>query len=567
MQILGMTRAAAVAAIPLVLFGAAAHAGGGPENVFLLINRKSPESLEVANHYINLRKVPPQNVLYVEVNPKSQALKGQQFIDSLLKPALAAIGERKLNDQVDYLVYSAGFPWWVNMTDYLEGEFPKQLAPRVSISGATFLYRHVLQKRRAVTALNSNFYFAMSKHGITMSRGFRSQHAFGPTGERVKPEKGMSYLLSASLGVTWGRGNTTPEIQRYLKRAADADGTKPKGTIYFAKNRDIRSRARHDEFEKAATAIRIAGVAAKVVETKFPQNRPDIMGLIAGGAQLKVATSGSRMLPGAFCENLTSFGGWFGIPKKPPGQTCISEFLRLGAAGACGTVTEPYLIPQKFPVPTMHVHYVRGCSLAESFYQSVQGPYQQILVGDPLCRPWAEIPTVKVEGLAERTVLEGVVEITPSAPKSTTPIGRFEFYVDGRRREACKPGETISLDTTKLADGYHEFRVVAIDSTPIETQGRWIGQAVVKNGRDALQVSLVDRRGNRGGDKLLAEVASTTAETVVIEHNGREVATVDGGNGSVSIGTKDLGRGPITLHAFTRSGSRLRARPVLATID
>jgi len=56
------------------------------------------------------------------------------------------------------------------------------------------------------------------------------------------------------------------------------------------------------------------------------------------------------------------------------GQTPLTEFLRFGAAGASGTVTEPYAIPAKFPDPFVHVHYVAGCCLAESFYQSITGP-------------------------------------------------------------------------------------------------------------------------------------------------------------------------------------------------
>ena len=77
------------------------------------------------------------------------------------------------------------------------------------------------------------------------------------------------------------------------------------------------------------------------------------------------------------------------------GQTPLSEFLRYGAAGASGTVIEPYAIPEKFPSPQIHVHYARGCTLAEAYYQSVHGPAQFLIVGDPLCRPWATIPVVE----------------------------------------------------------------------------------------------------------------------------------------------------------------------------
>ena len=57
-------------------------------------------------------------------------------------------------------------------------------------------------------------------------------------------------------------------------------------------------------------------------------------------------------------------------------------------------MAEPLNFWQKFPVPAMHVHYAAGCSLAEAFYQSLAGPWQTLVVGDPLARPYARFATV-----------------------------------------------------------------------------------------------------------------------------------------------------------------------------
>ena len=130
---------------------------------------------------------------------------------------------------------------------------------------------------------------------------------------------------------------------------------------------------------------------AEVVAGPLPQGRRDVAGLTMGAADFDWAKSGNTILPGAICENLTSLGAVF---TPSAGQTPLSAFVRAGAAGSSGTVIEPYALQAKFPHPAIHVHYARGATLAEAFYQAVQSPYQLLVVGDPLCRPWATIPQV-----------------------------------------------------------------------------------------------------------------------------------------------------------------------------
>ena len=43
-----------------------AFAGGGPENVLLLVNSNSSGSKTIANHYIQLRNIPASNVVYID---------------------------------------------------------------------------------------------------------------------------------------------------------------------------------------------------------------------------------------------------------------------------------------------------------------------------------------------------------------------------------------------------------------------------------------------------------------------------------------------------------------------
>ena len=126
--------------------------------------------------------------------------------------------------------------------------------------------------------------------------------------------------------------------------------------------------------------------------------------------------SNSKLLPGAIADSLTSYGGDF--DKRS--QTKLTEFLRQGAAGSSGAVTEPFNFPEKFPLPMMHYYYAMGCSLAEAWYQAVASPYQAILVGDPLTRPFADFSTPRLAQPNPDKPWQGEVQLHAESSSSRT---------------------------------------------------------------------------------------------------------------------------------------------------
>ena len=72
-------------------------------------------------------------------------------------------------------------------------------------------------------------------------------------------------------------------------------------------------------------------------------------------------------------------------------------------------------VSQLYDLDLLHVHYASGCTLAEAYYQSVFGPYQLLVVGDPLCRPWARIPVVSIEGIEPKATINAAVYAPPTA--------------------------------------------------------------------------------------------------------------------------------------------------------
>lgn len=554
----------------------------GSENVLLVVNPKSQSSLSIANHYARLRQIPDDRIIFLPWDPKQETTDIDTFRKQILSPLMQAIQRRRGFCPIDVVIYSSDFPWGVKLDSDIrkftekmraaseaspgkphdataqdaanadkskKSPWPYYYTPVGSLTGLTYLWQPVLMNTPAYFELNGNYFMRQANlSSAAATQGFRSSLQFNSKGE-IASFGGRAYMLAAMLGVTAGRGTSTAETLAYLTRSATADGTHPKGTIYFVKNSDVRSTVRDKIFPTAVAELRKLGVAAEELEGTLPKNKNDVQGVVVGAATFDWKSSGSVILPGAFCEHFTSFGGAMnaGAPQTP-----LTEFLRNGAAGATGTVCEPYAIAQKFPSPMVQVHYARGCTLVEALYQSVHCPYQLLLVGDPLCRPWADIPRVAVEGVKSGDKISGQLSVRPSAVsakdgKTTAIIERFELFFDGMLAARCKPGEALSLNTTKSPDGFHELRIVAVGPRPLETQGRLIVPVWLANHNRTINASPAGKGPWSANKPIAISVRSPGAKAIVAFHGERSVGRVMGEQGQIEIPADTLGAGPVRI--------------------
>lgn len=442
-----------------------------PENVAVVVNADSWASAALANAYVKLRGIPTNNVITVRGLSSFEEIGIDEFRERILTPVLTALDKRGLRGKIDCVAYSADIPYWISFLGETGLGTPRpEIGGAGALTGLTYLYEAVLARSpREYTALNANFYarrpyrvesrspthpdeekanlrdrIVTKRQDLEVQppRRFRARIAWNARGDSTDAPDGRHYLLSTMLGVTSGRGTSLREAIDILSRAAAADGTRPGGTIYYMINSDIRTATRRWGFDAAIRLLKDAGVTAVIEKGNLPDGRQDIAGAMVGIATFDAAASGIRILPGAICEHLTSGGG---VMKWGDGQTPLTEFLRRGAAGASGTVVEPYAIQAKFPDPFIQVHYARGASLAEAFYQSVTGPYQLLIVGDPLCRPWG--PPRTNAPAAEPALIE-----LPAAPGPVPAdsLARNELVEHGFR--------VISANGTQMVSGVKDIQ-------------------------------------------------------------------------------------------------------------
>ncbi|MFO7871206.1 MAG: TIGR03790 family protein [Kiritimatiellia bacterium] len=436
-----MARSAEISstAVVLMLCACGTVRALAPHEVLLLVNRNSADSRAIAEKFARLRDVPPENTVLLDVpeGDKRIGISREDFTKFIWKPAVGEAEKRGIAGHILAWVYSAGFPVRVS------GTLP------VSITGATFVRDSIPADEKIKKGAWSSPLFA-GADGPGRARHFPM--SFGVYANWLGDEMPLPSMM---LGYTGKRGNTVEEVIKCLEKGAGSDGTDPSGTVYFVTGDDVRSNCREWQFPETARELDRMGVKAVITE-KFPENAEDIIGLLTGVASVKPEVN-SGYLPGCMAEHLTSLAGVF----DSGGQTKLSAWIAAGCTASAGTITEPYSIWTKFPNARFYVHYASGCTIIESYYQSVRCPLQILPVGDPLAAPWTTRPECRLTEQDEETV-SGVLRAGIRVKgRVGERYGDFVFLIDGRE---AGNGPWLEYDTSRLKPGRHTLRGVAYGS-------------------------------------------------------------------------------------------------------
>lgn len=505
-----------------------------PSEALLVINGTSPHATQIAHEYAALRGFPAERIL--TLTPPVSFFQGENGSfrwtvgeeDArryLLDPVLLRL-ELLKDASPTVLILSPDWPTRVRIPG----------SPEVSITGFLGSRGHLPEGELIKTGRAVSPWF-VPPPDTPQNSSRRLRYPAPPN----LPDD--FFLPAAMLGVFYAPMNTQKIIQQ-LKRAKSGDFQQPTGSIVFETREDVRTKTRMPQYHATQGRLGQRNIDAQILTAADPL--PDqILGVMAGAASVNTRRYARHLVPGSFADHLTSFAATFDNAH----QTKITEWLDAGAAASIGTVTEPYSIWTKFPEAAFFERYLRGHTLLEALMQSLASPFQTLLVGDPLCSPWAkELTNLHVE----TEWVDSELRVTASG----VPTGastQLHLFIDGKRVEGNGPSWNIPTDAESTGPELDLMLHARYLWAP--PQLGFVQKRISTPHQEQLSLNTSQKRGET------VEITVRSQEDLVhweLFHGNRRIhqGGTKGKRHQIRLPISQVGSGPITLRAkgITRQG-------------
>lgn len=424
-----MSRFVRTGFVALVLLLAAcvgAYAQTGA-NVAVVINEASAASIEIGEYYAQKRNIPASNVIRLSTSVE-ESLTRAAYRASIESPLAKALFDRGIQDRVLYIVLTKGVPLKISGAPGVRGD-----AASVD-SELTLLYRRMTGRDVLVTGTVDNPYHAGAKR-VGEARPFsRRDHDI--------------YLVTRLDGFTVEEVRAL--VDRGLAPARD-------GRILLDRRKGMAAGPADLWLVEAATTLRELGHGDRVdlvEELPAEEGGPAILGYYSWGSNdpgNRKRRLGLRFTAGSIAATLAGPDArTFAAPPEgwePAGdlkdrkrifaqapQSLTADLISDGVTGAGGNISEP-LLGSSIRPQILFPAYLSGFNLAEAFYLALPHlSWQSVIVGDPLCRPFAGRTLTPAE-------IEAPVEAVTALP-GFFAARRMDTV---RARSAGAPPEAVAL--------------------------------------------------------------------------------------------------------------------------
>lgn len=413
-----------------------------PSEVFIVVNQNEPKSREIATLYCELRKVPPENVIPVDVLFRDDITRAD-FESKIVAPLRTALTPHRQRCRV--ILTTLGIPLRVGPETPSDDE-QKQL---VSVRADLQLKRHKMEvERRTVTMIEEevkrlnlpNPPESIAEHRKELEELQKHVRELEEMERRLMHAESEAAVDSELMLIWWPNypkprwvinpihWQVTPDLRRRLPQtvmtcrldgpnvevakrlitdavAVEKEGLK--GKVYVD--------ARGIKFDAASdpTGIGLAGydesmremahllnnqarLAVTLEDTPalfLPHSCPDTA-LYCGWYSLKAYVPSFKFNRGAVAWHLASFEM---LSLKNPGQQWCGGLLHDGVCATLGAVAEPYTVAFPKPAEFFGVLATGELTLVESYAGTAPlASWMMCLVGDPLYTPYRADKRMKI---------------------------------------------------------------------------------------------------------------------------------------------------------------------------
>jgi uncharacterized protein (TIGR03790 family) len=372
-----------------------------PEELAVVVNDRDPLSIRIGEYYMQVRKLPQENLLHLAFDPRVQSLPVGKF-EKLRKTLVEKTPEH---------IQAYALTW---RTPYRVG----------------------------CMSITSGITFGFDKAWCSKNRCATTRHSPVYDYPDANPFKDLS--LRPSIILTAEDFATAKQL---IDRGLQADSSLPEGTAYLVSTSDKHRNVRAIEYPRIKKRMQ-GWIASEIVRQDNLSNRNDVLFYFTGGTRISDLDT-LTFRPGAIADHLTSAGG------KLTGSRQMSalEWLKAGASGSYGTVVEPCNHRGKFPSPTLVMeHYGSGSTLIEAYWKSVQQPGEGLFIGDPLAAPFDHVKIIhgdRETKLRTRNLKPGSYQLS----HAMSPIGPFKrsanLVVHNHQKELILP---------RLGEGFYRLQ-------------------------------------------------------------------------------------------------------------
>ena len=440
------------------------------DNVLLVVNESSPDSIRIAEHYARGRGVPQTQVLRIKVDAAADEIDGPSYTSQIEAPISEWIRKNSAQDRILYIVLTKGIPLRVKGTSGRGGTM-------ASVdSELTLLYRRLTGAQTPLAGPLANPYFLGT----------------API-EQAKPFSHQAYDIYL---VTRLDGYTVDDVLKLIDRGA---APSLEGRILLDQKSGLTDDPGDAWLKATADWMTAHGFGDRaVLETtsKVLASEKNVLGYYSWGSNdpaITQRTFGFGFVPGAIAGMFVSSDGrtfkeppadWATAPWADPKkfwanspQSLAGDLIREGVTGVAAHVAEPFLDATIRP-NILFPAYLSGFNLAESFYLAMAFvSWQTVIVGDPLCAPFrrkALQPSDIDKGIDPATELPALFSArrmqVETARKTGPDAARLLLRAEARTSKGDKAGATKALEEATvlepklaaahltLAQGYEEAK-------------------------------------------------------------------------------------------------------------